>query len=88
MANHYRKQAEALRKSLIEGAGPSEAVDLIRGLAEKIVLMPTEENGRERLAIDLHGDLANMLQLAADGKKPAPHWGRAGTTEVGCGGRI
>lgn len=43
-----------------------EAKEALRGLIEKIVLVPVvAEDGSTVLAIDLHGALANLLRLAA-----------------------
>jgi hypothetical protein len=42
---------------------------LIRSLVEKVVLTPDPESGE--LALDLHGDLAGILDIAANKGKPA-----------------
>ncbi len=44
----------------------AEAAEIVRSLIDAIVLTP--DNGK--LRIDLHGELAGILALAADGKKP------------------
>jgi site-specific DNA recombinase len=45
-----------------------EASEIIRSLVNEIVLTP--EGGE--LKVDLRGDLAGILAIAASGKKPAP----------------
>jgi hypothetical protein len=46
----------------------AEASELIRGLVERVEFKPVGG----ALAIDLHGRLAGILNLAAGNKKPAP----------------
>lgn len=62
MAARYHEQVQNLVAALNDEEIRSEAADVIRGLVDKIVLMP-KENGTE-LAIDLHGDLAGILSIA------------------------
>lgn len=57
----------SLIQSLTEGENLHEAADLIRGLIEKIVLTPKENE--EGLYIDLKGDLAGILAIAVGNKK-------------------
>lgn len=63
----------------------TEAAALMRGLIDKIVLTPTEHEGRKRLALDLHGDIAGILSMASESKKPPQRDGFA-EDKVGCGG--
>ena len=63
MANRYRKEVENLRQALDRKDARAEASEHLRGLIGKIVLTP--EPGREDLRIDLHGDLAGILQIAS-----------------------
>ena len=44
-----------------------EAAELLRSLVDKIELQPVA--GEDRLAIDLHGDLAGILTMAANTDK-------------------
>ncbi|MEZ5692116.1 MAG: hypothetical protein R3D71_10715, partial [Rickettsiales bacterium] len=67
MGSYYKREISKLVQSLTEGENLHEAADLIRGLIEKITLTP-KENG-EGLYIDLKGDLAGILAIAA-GNKP------------------
>ena len=65
MALRYRKAVTELGKSLKSGQG-AEAKEHVRALIEKIVLTPKEE--KKELSIDLYGDLAGILKIAAEGK--------------------
>jgi site-specific DNA recombinase len=63
IAQRYHQQVQRLIAALNEDQHRSEAAELLRGLVEKIVLVP--DAARKELAIDLHGDLAGMLSLAS-----------------------
>jgi site-specific DNA recombinase len=63
MANRYRKEVENMRQALNRKDARAEASEHLRGLIGKIVLSP--EPGRKDLRIDLHGDLAGILQIAS-----------------------
>lgn len=68
MARRYREQIAALREALSRSGGAGEPAEHVRGLIEKIVLTPKpqpDEAGRDELKIDLYGDLAGILELAA-----------------------
>ena len=63
MSETYRERITALIRGLGEGDAMEEAREALRGLIDKIVLIPAEgEDGC--LAIDLHGALASLLRLA------------------------
>jgi site-specific DNA recombinase len=62
MGMHYRKEVEMLIASLNNPDHRHEAAEMIRSLIEKITLTPKPEGG---LTIDLHGDLAGILTIAA-----------------------
>ena len=68
MALRYREQVAALRTALTRSGGAqgqgNEPMEHVRGLIGKIVLTPVE--GRKDLRIDLYGDLAGILSVAAD----------------------
>lgn len=70
MAENYRREVAQLHEALADKDRRAEAVDLIRSLVERIVLTPATVDGKETLAIDLHGHLAGILSLAAKTKKP------------------
>ncbi len=63
MANRYREEVENLKEALNRKNARAEASEHLRGLIGKIVLTP--ESGRDELRIDLHGDLAGILQIAS-----------------------
>ena len=63
MANRYRKEVENLKEALNRKDARGEASEHLRALIGKIVLTP--ESGRDELRIDLHGDLAGILQIAS-----------------------
>ena len=67
LADIYRDKVENLNKALNEESTRAEASQALRALIESIRLVP--ENGR--LEIELAGDLAAILALTADSKKPA-----------------
>ena len=61
MAGRYRQEVVALRHSLTNQDGTGEAREHVRGLVEKIVLTPRSDMAR--LAVDLYGDLAEILKM-------------------------
>ena len=63
MANRYREEVENLKEALNRKNARAEASEHLRALIGKIVLTP--ESGRDELRIDLHGDLAGILQIAS-----------------------
>ncbi|HET6520186.1 MAG TPA: hypothetical protein VFG47_10280, partial [Geminicoccaceae bacterium] len=67
MAAHYRKQVADLAQALTAEENRAEAADLLRSLLERIELTPDD---RGRLEIDLCGDLAGILTLAANKERP------------------
>ena len=75
MAGHYRKEVARLHEALADEVHRYEAAEIVRGLVEKIVLNPLSENAETTMAIDLHGDLAGILSLAAQTKKPPKRGG-------------
>jgi site-specific DNA recombinase len=66
MAAHYRAQVSRLAEALNAEENRAEAADLLRSLIERIELRPKEG----RLEIDLKGDLAGILTLAANKNRP------------------
>ena len=62
MADRYHQEVQQLIAALNYEDHRAEAADLLRGLIDKIVLMP--DSRRERLSIDLVGDLAGILSMA------------------------
>ncbi len=70
MALFYRKQVAMLREALTDEDCRAEAAALMRDLIDKIVLTPTEHEGRKTLSIDLYGDIAGILSAGAKIEKP------------------
>lgn len=67
MAGYYREQVAALAEALTAEENRAEAADLLRSLIEWIELTPNAEG---KLEIDLYGDLAGILALAANENRP------------------
>jgi len=63
----YRDRVAALHEALGDTASRAEAFDAIRSLIDEIRLVP--DNGVSR--IDLRGELAGILSIAANSNKPA-----------------
>ena len=61
MADMYRARVTALIRSLGDRTEMVESWESLRGLIEKLVLLP---DARDGYAIDLQGDLATLLHLA------------------------
>lgn len=69
MADRYKKEVAALRAALNDEANRTEAAELLRSLVDKIVLTPKATG--KGLSIDLYGDLAGILSIAANQSKAA-----------------
>ncbi len=67
MAGYYRQQVTALAQALNADENRAEAADLIRSLVDRITLTPNAQN---KLDIDLYGDLAGILTMAANANGP------------------
>jgi len=85
LASLYRDKIEALADALQASDSRAEAFEIIRSLVDKVVLTPVDDE----LQIDLHGDLAGVLQLCNAGKKkPAASFEeRARQIKMVAGGR-
>jgi site-specific DNA recombinase len=66
LAELYRERVERLHEELNQPELRAEAAQFLRALIEEVRLIP--EDGQ--LSIELVGDLAALLNLAADSKKP------------------
>jgi site-specific DNA recombinase len=66
LAEVYRQRVERLRDALRDPGTRDKAFELIRSLIDEIRLVP--ENGE--LQVELRGELAGIMALAADSKKP------------------
>ena len=63
MAARYRKEVLDLRESLNREDSRAEAAEHLRQIIDKVVLTPKPDQAG--LQIDLHGDLAGILNMAA-----------------------
>jgi site-specific DNA recombinase len=66
LAEAYKRKVAELHEALADETTRAEAMELIRSLIEAIILVP--ENGV--LRVEVRGELAAILALAAEGKKP------------------
>jgi hypothetical protein len=69
LAEVYRQQVERLQEALQDRSTREQAFELIRSLIDEIRLVP--DNGE--LRVELRGELAGILALAADSRKPGSH---------------
>jgi site-specific DNA recombinase len=60
-----RERVDGLHQALAIGAEQDQAQDAMRGLIDKVVLTPVDG----MLRVDLHGEVAAILQLSVAGKK-------------------
>ena len=67
MAERYRSEVAQLIDPLNSEDHRAEASELIRSLIDRIILSPSED--RDRPIIDLQGDLAGILAIAANRDK-------------------
>jgi site-specific DNA recombinase len=70
LAEVYRAKIARLVDALNDEHERTEAAEIIRGLVDRIVLTPKEEDGRRSLSIDLEGALAGVLALATNDERP------------------
>ena len=77
MATYYRLQVADLYDALQEDSEAKRmtASDIIRSLVQEIILTPVEDE----LLIDVRGDLAGILAISLNTKKPAT---RAGSSQL------
>jgi len=75
MAIVYRQRVGALYDALQHEASRAPAADIIRSLVSEIILTP--KNGF--LQVELRGDLAGILTVAAAGRPKSPTSGKAGS---------
>ena len=66
LAEIYRQKVAALAEALADEAMRDEAFELIRSLLDKIVLVPEGDE----LRIEIHGELAGILELCQKDKTP------------------
>ncbi len=64
MALRYQEKVNALVQSLADERHRHQAIELIRGLIDKVVLSPNSKG--QELVIDVYGDLAGILNISTD----------------------
>jgi site-specific DNA recombinase len=69
LAELYRQRVEHLHEALHDDATGDEAFELLRSLVEEIRLVPKDG----QLQVELCGELAGILALPADSRKPGSH---------------
>ena len=69
LAEVYRTKVQNLHLALGDPATQTEAIEIIRTLIERVVVTPGEGKSFE---FELIGDIAAMVAMGADSKKPAP----------------
>ena len=84
LAKVYRSKVAALHDALADEVTQDEALELIRSLVDKIVLVPEGDE----LRIQIHGQLAGILALCQQSKTPGHSPGVSRANKGGCGGRI
>jgi hypothetical protein len=70
MSGLYKNSVMNLRQALTRQDAQAEAMDLLRGLIDRIVVHPPNADAAEVL-IDIEGDLAGILSVADKSKKAA-----------------
>jgi site-specific DNA recombinase len=60
IAEHYRRRVERLSATLAGSDDAARASEAIRGLVERVTLLPGERRGEIRAT--LHGDLATIVE--------------------------
>jgi hypothetical protein len=76
LAEIYRQKVAALAEALADETMQDEGFELIRSLLDEIVLVPEGEE----LRIEIHGELAGILELCQPGKTPGR--GRASAEQI------
>ncbi|WP_330220246.1 MULTISPECIES: recombinase family protein [unclassified Sulfitobacter] len=70
MGERYRQGVMRLRESLADKNAQHEAVEILRGLIDRIVLHPSSDEA-SGFVMDIEGDLAGILSLCQTSKKAA-----------------
>ncbi len=65
MAGVYRREIARLHEALTKEKHRKEAIEIFRDLVDKIGLHPQPERAQRTMAIDLHGNLAGIPNVAA-----------------------
>jgi site-specific DNA recombinase len=78
LAQVYREKVANLHSALADPELRTEALDLIRGLIERVELYPAEDGFR----IELVGEIANIVTLSAGAESVGSELGRASVKVV------
>ena len=68
LAEVYRQKVAGLQTALADPVTQTEALEILRGLIERVVLHPAEKG----FEIELIGEIAAMVDLGAQNKKAGP----------------
>jgi site-specific DNA recombinase len=68
LAELYRRKVADLQSALADPESRSEALEILRGLVERVVLHPVEKG----FEIELIGEIAAMVDLGAQNKTAGP----------------
>ena len=84
LAQVYRRKVERLHEALADPALRDEALGLLRGLIERVVLHPAGEDGQE---VEIVGEIVRMVELGRDAKQAALDAEAACSVKVVAGAR-
>ncbi len=62
LAELYRRKVENLHEALSDPATHTEAIEILRGLVERVVMHPIDKG----FEVELVGEIANMVKLPTD----------------------
>jgi site-specific DNA recombinase len=81
LAQVYRAKVERLHEALAEPGLRDEALGILRGLIERVVVHP----GEDGLQVEIVGEIVKMVELGADAKQAALPKEAAGSVKVVAG---
>jgi site-specific DNA recombinase len=72
LAQVYRGKVERLHEALADPALRDEALGILRGLIERVVIHPTADSPAEdRLQVEIVGEIVKMVELGLNAKQAA-----------------
>ena len=82
IAEAYRRRVETLERALGEASAEAqEALDLVRGLIERVTIVP-DGSAPDGIWLEIEGDLAQLLSFSASGQAKAPRLGAMGAVQL------
>jgi cell division protease FtsH len=82
LAEAYRRRVETLERALGEASAEAqEALDLVRGLIERVTIVP-DGSAPDGIWLEIEGDLAQLLSFSASGQAKAPVAGAMGAVQL------